>query len=155
MIEEEALKTLQFVSNVIELKPDKKYLLVFKGNITVDQVQSAIDILAAQDIHGIGLAIDHGDDLQVIEAPAEIASKRFEQAQQYTKAIKEIADSAFWQELGQAMTINERRAIFAKLAEHLGIAVDEWGNTDYEVKKQFSVDEAKAILEPYKKIPID
>lgn len=145
------LEALQFVSNVIELKPDKKYLMIFDG-LNYHQLNAINDVLRARGFDCLCITTFEGQEVKVIEASAEDTSNRFEQAQQYTKAIKEIADSAFWQELGRAMSIRERRAIFAKLAEHLGLAVDEWGNTDDGIKKQFSLDEAKKILEPYKKI---
>lgn len=67
----EDIEALKFVSNVIELKPDKKYLLVFKGNITAHQLNGVIDNLRAQDIHSVGIAINDGQDIQVIEAPAK------------------------------------------------------------------------------------
>jgi hypothetical protein len=130
------LEDLLFVSNTIELKPDKKYLLVFKGNMTIDQLNRVLDYLRSHGIHGVGIALHDGQELQVIEAPVKI----------------EPEPDRFWQQLSRDMTINERRAIFAKLAEHLGLAVHEWGNTDDGIKKQFSLDEAKAILAPYKKI---
>jgi hypothetical protein len=85
----EDIKALKFVSNVIELKPNKKYLLVFKGNITVHQLNGVIDHLRAQDIHSVGIAIHDDQDLQVIEAPDDP-----------------------WNKLGHILTINECRALF-------------------------------------------
>jgi len=64
-------KPLQFVSNVVELKPDKKYLLVFKGDIPVDQLNRALDTLRSEGFHGVGIALREGQDLQVIEASTE------------------------------------------------------------------------------------
>jgi hypothetical protein len=125
------LEGLQFVSNVIELKPDKKYLLIFKGDIHLMQLEQINAYLRKQ---GIDCAcIRSIDDVQVIEAPAKTDSLQF------------------WEEMGKVMTINERRAIFAKLGEHLGIDVSEWGEVDDGIKKHYSLDEAKKILEPYKK----
>lgn len=129
------LEALQFVSNVIELKPDKKYLLAFKG-LTHDQLDQIHEALRRRGYDCFCIALYEGQELQVIEAPAKT----------------EPEPDPFWQQFSRDMTINERRAIFAKLAEHLGLAVDEWGNTDDGIKKQFSLDETKKILDPYKKI---
>lgn len=151
----EDLKDLLFVSNTVELKEDKKYLMVFKG-VTAKQLEHVMAALGERDITCFGMALQEGQDLEIIEAPAETAPNRFEQAQQYTRAIKEIADSAFWQEPGRAMTINERREIFKKLAEHLGVSVDEQGNAEVDGERHcYSFEEAKAILGPYMSIPID
>jgi hypothetical protein len=65
-----------------------------------------------------------------------------------------VESKSFWEQISQSMTINERRAIFKEIAKHLEIAVDEWGNIEDETKKQFSLDEAKAILKPYREIEI-
>ena len=62
---------LQAVSNVIELKPDKRYLLVFKGILTVEQVESFLSVLKAQGITCLGVALGTDDELQVIEMPIE------------------------------------------------------------------------------------
>lgn len=149
------LEALQFVSNVIELKPDKKYLMVFDG-ITQHQLEHINEVLRARGFDCLCITTFEGQEVKVIEAPAETAPNRFEQAQQYTRAIKKIADSAFWQELGRAMTINERREIFKKLAEHLGVSVDGQGNAGVDGEKHcYSLEEAKAILGPYMSIPID
>lgn len=151
----EDLKDLLFVSNTVELKEDKKYLMVFKG-VTAKQLEHVMAALGERGITCFGMALQEGQDLEIIEAPAETAPNRFEQAQQYTRAIKEIADSAFWQGLGRAMAINERREIFKKLAEHLGVPVDEQGNADIDREKHcYSLEEAKAILAPYRKIPLE
>jgi hypothetical protein len=131
MNEEDALKPLELVSNVIELKPDKKYVLIFK-NAAVDQLGYINDVLRK---HGLDcVCLRTFDDVQIIEAPAKTREDRF------------------WEQMSQAMTINERRVIFAKLAEHLGIDIDEQGNTDDGIKKRYGPDEAKEILEPYKEI---
>lgn len=63
------LEDLLFVSNTIELKPDKKYLLVFKGNMTIDQLNHVLEYLRSHGVHGVGIALRNGEEVQVIEAP--------------------------------------------------------------------------------------
>jgi hypothetical protein len=123
------LEGLQFVSNVIELKPDKKYLLLFK-EINYHQITHLNDYLRSQGLHCICIGT-LGQDVHVIEAP-------------------NAESKSFWEELGKAMTINERRAIFAKLAEHLGLAVcdaEEEGPT--VSTKRFTQEQVNEILGPY------
>jgi hypothetical protein len=64
---------LQFVSNVIELKPGHKYLLVFKGDISQTQLDHAMARLRASGIESVGLALIEGAELDVIEVPKEQA----------------------------------------------------------------------------------
>ncbi len=64
-------KPLKFVSNVIELKPNHKYLLVFKGDITRDQVDHATALLQARGIRAVSLRIGSDDNVDVIEVPEE------------------------------------------------------------------------------------
>lgn len=62
----EDFKPLQLVSNVIELKPDKKYVLIFK-NAALDQLGHINDVLRQ---HGFDcVCLRTFDDVQVIEAP--------------------------------------------------------------------------------------
>jgi hypothetical protein len=124
------LEALQFTSNAIELKPDKKYLLLFK-EINYHQLNHINDYLRSQGLHCICIGT-LGQDVQVIEAPAK--------------------PDPFWQQLSRDMGINERREVFKKLGEHLGIDVSEWGEIEDRVKKHYSVEEAKKILEPYMEI---
>lgn len=89
----EDIESLKFVSNVIELKPDKKYLLVFK-----DTDGEVLDI-TSNALHRSGfdcfcIAVSKDENLQIIEAPAKTE-------QEYP-----------WSQLGQILTINERRALF-------------------------------------------
>ncbi len=65
------LPALQFVSNVIEIRPDKKYLLVFEGdNVSHDELQAVFQRLYAAGFIGcLGIAIKSGTQLTVIEAP--------------------------------------------------------------------------------------
>jgi len=53
--------------------------------------------------------------------------------------------------LGQSLTINERRAVFAKLSELIGASVNEHGEvaSDGEVKHQWGFEEAKAFVGPH------
>ena len=61
---------LQAVSNVIELRPGKKYLLVFKGDgLSNEALKEVLTGLRAQGIDTIGLALDDGQELTVIEVP--------------------------------------------------------------------------------------
>ena len=64
-------KPLEAVSNVIELKPDKKYLLVFIG-ATFDQVEQAKARLKASGIQGVGIGLPDGVHLQVVECSDEV-----------------------------------------------------------------------------------
>lgn len=102
----EPIESLKFVSNVIELKPDKRYLLVFKGNITVHHLNGIIDNLRAQGIHSVGIAIHDDQELQVIEAPDDP-----------------------WSQIGHILTINERRALFSEAWETLE---KQWTNNEEE-----------------------
>jgi hypothetical protein len=64
---------LQAVSNVIELKPGHKYLLVFNGGISQTQLDHAMARLRASGIESVGLALIEGAELDVIEVPKEQA----------------------------------------------------------------------------------
>jgi hypothetical protein len=77
MNEEETLKALQFVSNTIELKPDKKYLLIFK-RITHYQLEQVNDYLRKQGFDCTCISAPDGNDVQVIEAPATNKPKLLE-----------------------------------------------------------------------------
>lgn len=57
---------LKAVSNVIELSPDKEYLLVFEG-VGRDGMHRVLDHLKARGIRGFGIALYEGQSLQVIE----------------------------------------------------------------------------------------
>ena len=66
-------KPITALSNVIELKPGKKYLLVFKGDEQDDTrdirlISEAIQGLKKSDITCFGFALRKGQDLEVIEA---------------------------------------------------------------------------------------
>ena len=61
---------LQAVSNVIELKSDKKYLLVFKGDgITQQELGHILTGLRSRGIDSVGIALYDGQELTVIEVP--------------------------------------------------------------------------------------
>lgn len=66
----EDLQALQFVSNVVELKADKKYLLVFK-NIPFEVLERVSDMLHICGFDCFCIALYDGDDLKVIEAPVK------------------------------------------------------------------------------------
>lgn len=59
------------VSNVIELKPDKKYLLVFSGNYTRKELQELTDTLRTFGFSSFAVALREGETLEVIEEPQE------------------------------------------------------------------------------------
>ena len=64
----QATAPLKATSNVIELKPDKKYLLIFKGcSVSQAQVIKLKTILANMGITGLCVTIDDDTDLEVIE----------------------------------------------------------------------------------------
>ena len=60
---------LHAVNNVIELKPGKKYLLVFKGDIRLEALESVILALKAHEIDCFAIALQDGEELTVIEVP--------------------------------------------------------------------------------------
>jgi hypothetical protein len=61
---------LKAVSNVIELKPDHKYLLVVSGeNVTDASLQEITRMLNEQRIGGVIIHLAKGQSLEVIEAP--------------------------------------------------------------------------------------
>lgn len=64
---------LQAVSNVVELKPDKTYLLVFKIDEQIErQVEQYANLsrrLQAMGISHLFIAVSDGTELKVIEAP--------------------------------------------------------------------------------------
>jgi len=63
---------LKAVSNVIELKPGHKYLLVFKGaHLTARSLHEMSEALNGLGVKGISIALDMEDDLRVIEVPNE------------------------------------------------------------------------------------
>jgi len=59
---------LQAVSNVIELNPDKKYLLVYKGELTQAQLALVQEILKAQKVSDLIVHLDN-QEMSVIEMP--------------------------------------------------------------------------------------
>lgn len=65
------LKALQFTSNVIQLEPDKKYLLVIRGmamnHYELERIHGA---LRARGITNLVLSLPEEADLDVIEVPA-------------------------------------------------------------------------------------
>lgn len=65
----EAFKGLQFVSNVIELKHDKQYIFVFKGDISFEQIMQMGGDMSKAGFHGFAIILQDGQDMQVIEAP--------------------------------------------------------------------------------------
>ncbi len=57
-----AQQPLQAISNIIELKPDRKYLLVFKGNdMDLSMLHALDDVLKAAEIHCISIALSAGE----------------------------------------------------------------------------------------------
>ena len=68
-------KPLKAVTNIIELKPGKKYLFVFSSEKNMPELmQDAEDLLKMlkeEGIQGIGLALRKGDKLEVIEVEEE------------------------------------------------------------------------------------
>ena len=67
-------ESLKFVSNVIELKPDRKYLLVFKGNVSIMEIDRAGRVLREQGFDCISLSLGENVDMDVIEVPKEQAN---------------------------------------------------------------------------------
>ena len=66
----EDVKPLQAVSNVIELKPGCKYLLLFQGDhVSQAQVAKLRNMLADMGISCLSVTIDTTSDLQVVEVP--------------------------------------------------------------------------------------
>jgi hypothetical protein len=61
---------IQAVNNVIELKPGHKYLLVFKG-VTPEQMDHILHLLHSVGITGVGIGLEDGESLDVVEVPGE------------------------------------------------------------------------------------
>lgn len=62
---------IKAISNVIELKPGKKYLLVFKAKepeAYMDQAHRFVEMLQTRGITGFGIVLKKGDEIEVIEA---------------------------------------------------------------------------------------
>ena len=64
----EDLQALQFVSNVVELKQDKQYLLVFKG-VNPFQLNAVDKALRERGFNCLSIVVYGDQDVQVIEAP--------------------------------------------------------------------------------------
>lgn len=61
---------LKAVSNVIELKPNHKYLLVLRGPETREEAhQELIHALQAQGVGGVMVHITEGQSLDIVEVP--------------------------------------------------------------------------------------
>jgi hypothetical protein len=70
---------LRAVSNVIELKPDRKYLLIFQGNFDRQAITELMRMLHMQGVNGIGIALRTDEGVEVIEMPAQ-EQEAFQQA---------------------------------------------------------------------------
>ncbi len=74
---EEMNEALRAVSNVIELKPDRKYLLVVSGdNINPRAAQEIGEMLQEYGICGVIIHLTTEQSLQVIEAPQSEGNDR-------------------------------------------------------------------------------
>ena len=62
--------SIEAVSNAIELKPGHKYLLVFKGT-SPEETHQVLEVIRAAGIVCVGVGLDDGESLQVIEVPEE------------------------------------------------------------------------------------
>lgn len=62
--------SIKAVSNVVELKPEHKYLLVFKGAIPED-VHQVLQMIRAVGIVCVGVGLDDGESVQIVEVPSE------------------------------------------------------------------------------------
>ena len=62
--------SIDAVSNVIELKPGHQYLLVFKG-VSSEEAEQILQVVRAAGIEGVGVGLDTGEELSVIEVPNE------------------------------------------------------------------------------------
>lgn len=61
-------EVLKATSNIIELKPDKKYLFVFKG-VTEQQLHNLNEVIHASGFKGISIGLYKDDELEIIEQP--------------------------------------------------------------------------------------
>lgn len=66
---------LQAVSNVIELKPDKRYMFVFSG-VSREAANHILSRLKAIGITAFALSLSEGESVQIIEYPKEAKSER-------------------------------------------------------------------------------
>lgn len=63
---------LKATSNVIEIKPDKQYMLIFKSNyIKQDTLEVLAKGLKAVGIKGFSCVLQHDDELQIVEMDKE------------------------------------------------------------------------------------
>lgn len=68
-------KPLEAISNVIELKPGHKYLLVFKNTrYKAEEIDYLQGLLREMGIDCLSIDIHKDEDLQVIEVPGEAMS---------------------------------------------------------------------------------
>jgi hypothetical protein len=65
-------KAIKAISNIIELKPGKEYLLVFKMDTPrehlMQDIWGLIEGMKQEGITGLGVALKKGEDLEMIEA---------------------------------------------------------------------------------------
>jgi len=62
---------LHAVSNVIELQPSKRYLLIFKGDTEIEEIEHMLTMLAGLGILSIGIGIRRGQEVEIIALPDE------------------------------------------------------------------------------------
>lgn len=68
--------TFKAVSNVIELKPGKKYLLVFQeGTMPYESADLLLRYLREEGITAIGIALAQDGKMEVIEVPQKMEGK--------------------------------------------------------------------------------
>jgi hypothetical protein len=90
MSEQEATP-LQFVSNVIELKPDTAYLLVFEGdNVSRSELHTVLQRFNTAGLRCFGLALKSDTTLTVIEAPQDDKAIRMLIRAEVDKALKDV-----------------------------------------------------------------
>ena len=63
---------LHAVSNVIELQPDKRYLLIFRGDVEAEEIEHMLTMLASLGIRSLGIGRRRGQEIEVIALPAEL-----------------------------------------------------------------------------------
>lgn len=68
VMENERNEPLRLTSNVVELKPGRKYLLVFTGDtLSQPQIQDLLEAMRDEGISTIGIALQRSEELRVIE----------------------------------------------------------------------------------------
>lgn len=62
--------SIESVSNVVQLKPGHKYLLILKG-VTQDQADQVLQVMRAAGVECVGVGLDDGENVEIVEVASE------------------------------------------------------------------------------------